>query len=314
MPDRRLFLLAAIAALAAVAFMTVGAQGNWGFVLPFRGTKLIALIVVAVSIAVSTLIFQTLCSNRILTPSIVGFDWLFILLQTALIYGLGGIGYVMLPAELAFGLELGLLGGFAMLLFGTLLGRGVHDLFRMLLIGVVLGVLFRSLTRFLERLIDPSEFAVVQSVTFARFNSVDADQLTMTSLVAALCIAIAWRRRARLDVMALGREHAVNLGLDYGRELRIGLALVSALVAASTALVGPVALFGLLISALTYWIMKSNRHGELIVAASLISVVVLVGGQTLFERGFGMAGTLGMVIDLLGGLVFLTLVLRQVRT
>lgn len=314
LPNARLLALAALALLAALAFMTVGAKGNWDFVLPFRGAKLMALIVVAVSIAVSTLIFQTLAGNRILTPSIVGFDWLFVLLQTALVFTLGGVGFAMLPVEVSFALELSLLGGFALLLFGTLLGSGLHDLFRMLLVGVVLGVLFRSLTHFLARLIDPSEYAVLQSVTFARFSTVNTEQLAITSVIAAICVAIAWQRRERLDVMALGRDHAINLGLDYGLELRIGLGLVAALVAAATALVGPVALFGLLVSALTYRLMRTNRHGDLIVTASLVSVVVLVGGQTLFERGLGMSGTLGMVIDLLGGLVFLTLVLRQVRT
>ncbi|MEP0661853.1 MAG: iron chelate uptake ABC transporter family permease subunit, partial [Roseobacter sp.] len=69
--------------------MVLGARGNWDFILVFRGTKLLALVIVATAIAVATILFQTLTSNRILTPSIMGFDALYVLFQTALIFTLG---------------------------------------------------------------------------------------------------------------------------------------------------------------------------------------------------------------------------------
>ena len=44
---RRLWLLAASAAACIAAFMTLGAQGGWSFILPFRGGKLLAMLAVA---------------------------------------------------------------------------------------------------------------------------------------------------------------------------------------------------------------------------------------------------------------------------
>ncbi|MBX8828007.1 enterobactin ABC transporter permease, partial [Ochrobactrum sp. SFR4] len=41
---KRLALLALLALIAIAGFMTIGAKGSWSFVLPFRGTKLAAMI------------------------------------------------------------------------------------------------------------------------------------------------------------------------------------------------------------------------------------------------------------------------------
>jgi len=313
MAGRKLLLLGLCAVIAVTAFMTLGARGNWGFILSFRGTKLAALILVATAVSVATILFQTLTSNRILTPSIMGFDALYVLVQTGLVFLLGGLGYSTLLPEAKFTLEVLLLTGAALTLFGTLLGSGMPDLFRMLLVGVVFGVFFRSLTSLLQRLIDPNEFAVVQGAFFASFNRLDTELLLASAVLILLCCAIAWRRRHVLDVMALGREQAISLGLNHRREVFIGLAIVTVLVAVSTALVGPVAFFGLLVSALAYEVMNTHRHGTVLAAAVLISVTILVGGQALFERVLGMAGSLSVVIEFLGGLVFLFLILRKVR-
>ncbi|MTH95605.1 iron ABC transporter permease [Roseibium sp. RKSG952] len=294
--------------------MVLGARGNWSFILVFRGTKLVALVTVAIAIAVATVVFQTITANRILTPAVMGFDALYILIQASLVFAFGGLGYAMLGAELKFAIDLVVLSAAALGLFGTLLGRGVQDLFRMLLVGVVFGVLFRSLTNLLSRLNDPSEFAVFQGSLFASFNRIDTSLLIVTvPLVAVLC-GIIWKKRTVLDVMALGRETATGLGVCYQREVVTGLALVAGLVAVSTALVGVVSFFGLLVSALSYEFIKTHRHGPIFVSASLISIIVLVGGQAVFERVLGMAATLGIVIEFLGGLVFLLLILKKVRT
>lgn len=309
------FLILGLCALAAIAaFMVLGAKGNWDFVLMFRGKKLIALVCVAIAISVATIVFQTLTGNRILTPEIMGFDVLFRLLQTGLVFVFGGMGYALIGAELKFLMEFCLLSTAALLLFGTLLGHGVNDLFRMLLAGVIFGILFRSLISLLARLIDPNEFAALQSAYYASFNRVDTTLLMVAVPMILVSCLYAWKKRHVLDVMALGREQAIGLGLNFRRELFSGLIVVTALVATSTALVGPVTFFGLLVSAVAYEVIKSHNHGPVLVAAALIAITVLVGGQAVFERLLGMGATLSIIVEFVGGLVFLYLVLRKVRT
>ncbi|WP_336055697.1 iron chelate uptake ABC transporter family permease subunit [Nitratireductor sp. CH_MIT9313-5] len=310
MAERRLIWLALGLIVAVLIFMTWGARGNWGFVLAFRGTKLLALLVVSAAIAVSTVLFQTITANRILTPSIMGFDALFLLFQAGLVFVLGGFGVTQLSSGLRFGMEFALLMGAALHLFGTLIGAARHDIHRLVLTGIIFGVLFRSLTSFIERLIDPNEFAVVQSSSFASFNSFDADLLRYCVPLCVLGIAAAWHYRRELDVIALGRDHAINLGLNHKRIVLIILTIIALLVSVSTALAGPVTFFGLLVASLAHLVMRSHRHALLLPAASLCAGIVLVGGQAITERVLSLSVPLSVAVEFLGGLVFLTLILR----
>ena len=314
MDRRAVLMLAGLALLlgglsALWMFQGLGA-GNRGFILSLRATKLAALITVAVAIGVATMLFQTVAANRVLTPSIMGFDALYVLMQTLMIVLLGNAGFAGLSAGLKFGIDVGVMTALAVALFGTLLAKGARDIPRMILTGVILGVLFRSVSGFLGRVLDPNEFAVVQAVSFASFNRIDAALLPVAGLLTAAAVVAAIRLSPQLDVLALGRESAVSLGLRY-RALVMGtLALVAMLVSVSTALVGPVAFFGLIVAGLAHGAMQNARHAGLIPAAGLIAAILLVGGQWLFERMLGQAATLSVVVEFAGGLFFLYLLLK----
>jgi iron complex transport system permease protein len=313
--DRRTKLTLGIMALllaglsALWIFQGLGA-GNRGFILHLRATKLAALMTVAVAIGVATILFQTVAANRVLTPSIMGFDALYVLMQTLLVVMLGNAGFAGLPAGGKFALDVGVMTALAVVLFGTLLAKGARDIPRMILTGVILGVLFRSVSGFLGRVLDPNEFAVVQSVSFASFNRANADLLPMAGGLTVLAVLVAWRMAPQLDVLALGREPAVSLGLRYRRLVLVTLALVAVLVSVSTALVGPAAFFGLIVAGLAHGLLRSARHAGLIPVAGLSAAILLVGGQWLFERILGQAATLSVVVEFAGGLFFLYLLLK----
>lgn len=313
MPDRRLIWLALALLVACAAFLTLNARGDWGFVLRLRGTRLIALMLVGASVGVATVMFQTVAGNRILTPSIMGFDALFILLQSVLVFTLGGAVLSQMAPQLRFAAEAALMTVGALLLFGTLLGGRRTDLHRMILTGIIFGVLFRSLAGFLQRMIDPNEFAIVQSTMFASFTSFPRDILGIATALTVAALAVAWGLRHRLDVMALGRDHAVSLGLNHRRTLMLVLVTCAVLVSVSTALVGPVTFFGLLVAALAHLAMRNHRHALLLPAAAMIAALTLVAGQTLIERVFRWTTTLSVVIEFAGGLLFLVLVFRRPR-
>ncbi|MDQ7990226.1 MAG: iron chelate uptake ABC transporter family permease subunit [Candidatus Dactylopiibacterium sp.] len=309
-PRRALLTLAALALLAGVVFMTAGVRGNWGFVLGFRGTKLAVICLVAHAIAMSTVLFQTITGNRILTPSIMGFDALFRLVQTGLFYLFGTLFVTGLPPYALFAVQTVAMMLFAALLYGRLFTGSGASLHLMLLVGIVLGTLFRALTTFLHGIIDPDAFLVLQDQLFANFNRASSPLLGTASAV-ILCASLAglWQLR-RFDVLALGREQAVNLGLDHRRAVFGVLALISLLVSVSTALVGPVTFFGLLVANLAYRLMPSHRHCHVLPAASLLAIATLVGGQFALERIFSFGTALSIIIEFAGGLLFLVLLLR----
>ena len=313
MPRNRLIALACLAAVCVVLYMTLAARAPWSFLLPFRGTKLLALILVATSISTATLLFQTITQNRILTPSIMGFDALYVLIFTLAVFFLGSQAVMRLPPQMVFLVTCGTLVLAALLLFGLLLRRNAKDLFQLILTGIIFGVLFRSLTSFLQRMIDPNEFATIQVASYARFNDIETDLLIIAAPITVIALVLAWRRRDALDVIALGPDLATNLGEPpLPRQWEV-LILIAVLVSVSTALVGPVAFLGLLVVSVTYVLVPSPHHRHLLPAAALVSISVLVGGQTILERGLSLSTPLSVIVDVLGGVVFLFLILKGKR-
>ncbi|WLP93886.1 iron chelate uptake ABC transporter family permease subunit [Psychrobacter sp. M13] len=299
--------------ISAILFLTINVHGYWDFALPLRGKKLLALMVVGYAIGVSTLLFQTLTHNPILTPSLLGFDSLYVLLQSLLVFFLGAISFTSLDPVAKFSLEIVLMFGASLLLFKVLFSKSSQDLTRLILVGVIFGVLFRSLSALIARLINPDDFVVVQSASYAQFNTVNPQLLGISLAICAISAVFVWRWRYQCDVLMLGKAQAVNLGIHYQR-LAFGLlTVIAVLVATATALVGPVTFFGLLVCALTNRLASNMYHSQRLILVSLIAMICLVLGQTLFEQVLGMAGVLSVVIELAGGLVFLALIFMSQR-
>lgn len=304
-----LLILGGLALAASVAFMTIGANGRWDFVLPFRGAKLLTMVLVAYAIGVSTVLFQTVTGNRILTPSIMGFDALYVLIQTVLVFSLGAHRVSTLDPRLLFVGEVAIMVAFSILLYRWLFSGAVRSLHLLLLVGVVFGVLFRSLSNFLQRIIDPNEFVVLQDRTFASFNTGEHQLLAVSAVAIAAVSLIGCRILHTFDVLALGRETAINLGVEHQRTVTLILVIVAVLVSVSTALVGPVTFFGLLVASLAYQLVPSARHAAILPAAVLLGVLCLVGGQVVLERVFAFNSALGIVIEFVGGLTFILLLI-----
>ncbi|MCY1033443.1 iron chelate uptake ABC transporter family permease subunit [Corallococcus sp. BB11-1] len=308
--ERRLLLMGGLALLCVAAFMTVGAQGRWDFVLPFRARKVLTVVMVAYAIAVSTVLFQTVTENRVLTPAIMGFDTLYVLLQTCLLFFLGSTTVAALDVRLLFAVEVAIMVLFSGVLHRWLFWSGRRSIHLLLLTGVVLGVLFRSLSTFLQRVISPSEFAFLQDRFFASFNNPDPDLLVVSAVVTVGASALGLSLLRACDVLGLGRDLAINLGVDHRRTVSLLLVVVAVLVSVSTALVGPVTFFGLLVANLAYGLVGSHRHVHTLPAAVFLAVIGLLGGQLLLEQVFSFGANLRVIIEFLGGLMFIALLMR----
>lgn len=303
-------LLAILVIVSCVAFMTLGAKGSWSFILSFRGTKLAAMVLVAYSIAVSTVLFQTVTNNRILTPSIMGFDALYILIQTFAVFAFGAIHVNGIGPNARFFAETAIMVVFASTLYAWLFSGAARSLHLVMLVGIVFGVFFRSLSNLMQRMIDPNEFAVLQDRFFASFNSVNADILLLSAIIVAMVTIYGLRFLNVFDILALGREPAINLGVDHSRVVHRILLIVTILVSVSTALVGPITFFGLLVANLAYMIAGSTKHRIVLPVAVLLAILCIVGGQTILERVFSFNTALSVIIEFLGGLVFIILLVR----
>lgn len=311
LPAKRLLLLAMIALCVIVIFMTINLKGNIQYILIHRGLILATMLLVAFAAGVATVLFQTVTNNRILTPSVMGLEALFILIQTMLIFFIDANGFRFLGITGKFLCESALLVLFSVFLYRWLLtGVGIN-LHKVLLIGLVCGTLFRSISSLMQRLLSPGEFAILQGRVFATFTRAAPEVIAVSAGIIVIVGLIIWRMRHCLDVIALGRNTAINLGVAYQKKITAVLLLVSLLVAISTALVGPLTFLGLLIANLTYPIVGSFRHQYLLPGVFLLGTITLVGGQLLLERVLNMSGTLSVIIEFIGGALFIYLLIKK---
>lgn len=311
MRDRtKLLILLIFVLLTAAAFLCIGLGAEWDYVLPRRIRKLLAMTLTGVAIAFSSVIFQTISFNRILTPGIMGFDAAYLFIQTLGVYFFGGGNAVMASRPANFFLSV-----LGLLIFVGILCKAVfkrqNKVFFFMLAGVVMGALFRSLSTFMQMLIDPNEFAVVQDKMFASFNNIPFQLLGVAGIVIVIAVGLSIPQLKYLDVVLLGKEPAINLGVNYNRLVKWVLVAISLLVAVSTALVGPIMFLGVLVSNLAYQLCRGYRHSTVIISASLISILALVGGQMLIERVFYFNVTISVVINFVGGIYFMYLLLKE---
>ncbi|MNO56608.1 Iron(3+)-hydroxamate import system permease protein FhuB [compost metagenome] len=304
-------VLVGIAALLAIVFMTIDAGGHWDYILPRRGKKLFAILLTGTAIAFSTVVFQTITNNRILTPSLIGLDSLYMLIQTAIVFLIGGTSLTMMSKNLRFVMAVGLMVLFAILLYRMLFRREGRNIYHLLLIGLIFGTLFSSLSSFLQKLIDPNEFLVIQDKMFASFNNVNSDILLLATVGVLLSVLYFGKYAKYLDVLSLGRDHAVNLGVSYEFVVKRMLVVVAVLISISTALVGPITFLGLLVANVAYQFLNTYRHKTLILGASLISFIALTAGQLIVERVFTFSTSLSVIINFIGGVYFIYLLLKE---
>ena len=294
----------------AALFLFYRLGNNWEFVLQLRSVKVIAILMVAVSVAYSSVAFQTLTNNRILTPSIMGFESLYLLIQTLIVYMYGDETYKVLSSMDNFLFSVIGMIGFGLLLYFMINKKGKDNIYLLILVGIILGTLFSSLSSFMQLLIDPNDFFIVQGKMFATFNKINTDLLWPSSIILIIILFFGFRMTKYLDVMALGREQAINLGLNYNGLVKLFLVMIAILVSISTALVGPITFLGLLVTNLTYELFKTHKHSIIIAACCIVSAIALLAGQFIMERVLNLSTPLSAIINMVGGLYFIYLLLK----
>ncbi len=309
-----LYILLLLVIVCSVLFLVYGLNPNsYQYALSRRIPKLIAIAMTGSGVAVSSVVFQTVTNNRILTPSVLGLDSLYNLFQTLIVFSLGSLNVALMGSNLNFLIAGGLMIVFSLFLFKMMFRRENTNLFFLLMIGMIFGTLFSSLSSFMQMVMDPNEFLIVQNKMFASFNNVKSSLLGISMITMGLTLFWVLKDVKKLDVLALGKEQAINLGIDYDRMVRKLLIAVAILVSVSTALVGPVTFLGILVTNLAYQMINDYRHILIIPTSILLSLLALIGGQFLVERVFQFNTTIGVIINFIGGLYFIYILLKEER-
>ena len=307
----RLLILLLLVLLACVGYMTVGVhfenQKLFAYAMRIRTPKLIAMLITAFAIGSASIVFQSIINNTIVTPCLLGMD----LIHTAVFFVAGSGSFLAVNANAAFAVDLAIMGAVATVIYSYLFRKTNHNVLYVLLIGTVLTSFFSSIQTTLTRVMDPNEYDTLLTDLVASFSNVNSAILVLSVAVLAL-VAFAFRKElALLDVLTLGKDQAINLGVDYDRCIRRLLLGVTLYIATATAMVGPLAFLGLIIANLSRQFLRTYRHSQLITGSVLFGMAVLIGGQLLVERVFVYSVPVSVFITVGGGVYFLYLLLTQ---
>ena len=314
---RKLCIMAALVLLAAAAYMT--ADVNFGnakllaYSMRIRAPKLIVMLITAFAIGGASLVFQSIINNTIVTPCLLGMNSLYTLIHTAVVFCVGSGSVLAANANAAFAIDLVLMGITATLIYSYLFKKTKHNVLYVLLVGTVLTSFFSSVQSTMTRVMDPNEYDTLLTTLVASFSNVNAEIIIFALIVLAAVIFFLRRELALLDVLTLGKEQAINLGVNYDRCIRRLLLGVTLAIAVATAMVGPISFLGLIIANLARQLLRTYRHTQIILGSALFGMIVLVGGQIIVEQVFTYAVPISVFITVGGGLYFLYLLLTRRR-
>ena len=296
----------------------------------------IALVLVGTAVGLSSVVFQTITTNYILTPSVMGLDNLYVLLQTLVLYFVGSTQLTTMQSPLCFmGALLLMVCVSTGIFFYMFRGQNGGNFYFVVLVGMIFGITFGGLSNFMQVLIDPSEFAILEGRLFASFNRINEELLfTAGGVGVALHVGVTAQANAavtvcglviaatviwlvcdlrKLDVLTLGRSTAITLGVNYKWVVLRSLMIVSILASASTVLVGPVTFLGILIVSIARFIFPTYRHIVLMPGTALVGVAALTFGMLLTERWLNFSVPLSVIINFVGGVYFIYLIMKIKR-
>lgn len=292
--------------------MPFGTRQFW-LIAERRASAVFAIVIVAACHSIATVAFQTVTNNRILTPSIMGFESLYSAIHTATIFIVGAAGFTAAYSFGMFAFQLAVMVAFALLLYSWLLSGRNPNMHAMLLVGIVIGGGLGSVTTFVQRLLTPSEFDVLTARLFGSVNNADPSYYPLAVPIVLIAGGLLYAMSSKLNVLALGRETSTNLGLNHKRLSIQALVLITLLIATSTALVGPMSFLGFLVATLAYQFADTFDHRYLFPMAFVIAQFVLTSAYFLMNHVFYAQGVVSIIIELVGGSVFLYVILRKGR-
>ena len=307
-------ILITLAILAVIGYLTFNVNPKYvEFAMRLRVPKLLVMLVTAFCIGGASIVFQTLIQNTIVTPCLLGMNSLYALIHTAVVFFLGSGSLIARHPQQSFLVDLTIMGAAAILIYGTLFKKMKYQILYVLLAGTVMSTFFSSMQTTLIRIMDPNEYDALLGSLVASFSNVNSSLLAISAVLIGLVIFALRKELKLLDVIALGKNQAINLGVDVDKTIRRLLLGVTVLIAIATALVGPISFLGLIIANLSRQLFKTYKHTWLIFGSAVLGMIVLVGGQLVVEHGFSYSIPISVLITIGGGLYFLILLFGKGR-
>ncbi|WP_016700136.1 iron ABC transporter permease [Actinoalloteichus spitiensis] len=274
-----------------------------------RTPRVLLAVVVGAGLSLVGVAIQAMVRNALADPFILGVSSGASVgaVSVSVFGGLAVLGVYAVSA----GAFLGALAASALVYLAARSRAGVTPL-RLVLTGVALSFGFQAVMSLLIYLAPSGEAtSMVLYWTMGSFGAATWNTLPLVAAAVLVAVVLLLRNARRIDVLSLGDETAVSLGIDTHR-LRVGLfVLTSVVTGAMVAVSGAIGFVGLVIPHLTRIVVGAS-HGRVLVIAPLVGAVLMVWADLLARTLVAPRELpLGVITALVGVPVLLTLMRRR---
>jgi len=279
-----------------------GDAESWNLLFTSRVPRLLAVLLAGGGLSIAGLIMQQVSQNRFAAPSTSG------TIECAM------LGYVLSLVIFGDGNNLWLIFAVAMagtLVFVQFIQRiQFKNAIFVPLVGIIFGNVVSSAATFIAY-----KFDAVQNLSgWAVANFANLLKGNYELLYIAVPVAIfSYLYAARISAVGMGKDFAVNLGLNYQQVLVIGVCLVSVMSATVVMIVGELPFLGLIVpNIVSYYYgdnLRLNIPRTAIFGALLVLLCDLLGRVIIFPYEV----PISMIISIFGGFAFIALILRGQR-
>jgi iron complex transport system permease protein len=284
----------------------------------FRVPKAITALVAGAGLAVSGLLLQTLFSNPLAGPDVLGLNsGASIGVAALLLLGIGAdpngssfLGFGSLFPSLSLAVS-ATLGALAVLLAILFVSQRTDHVATLLIIGLLIGYLASSVVSFLVYFALPQKVATYLSWSYGSFQSVSTQVLPVLSAASLLGVLLSFLLSRPLDALLLGPRYAQSLGVNL-RSLRVACICLAALLSgAVTAFCGPVAFLGIAAPHAARGVLRTSSHRLLIPATALLGSAFALGADALCQLPpNGAVLPLNPVLTLIGAPIIIAVVAK----
>ncbi len=319
------------------ALAAVGSYFGWGeglgaspqLIASGRFLDGVTAALVGAALGLSGALFQGLFRNDLASPGLIGVTsgaalgaMLGILVIGGMVDGFAGDGLGVMPAALREGplavVGLSFIGALGCAFFVTILASrgGKISVPTLLLVGVAINACLGGVLAAAQDVLLREEWHLAQALFSWLFGSLTdstPDRIAVVAGGLALALIAIPFVAQELDLFAEGEEMAQSLGVATLRTKLIVITAASMAAAAAVAVAGQIAFVGLVVPHVLR-LTTGTRHRTLLPLSALGGAVFLLGAETLNVAFLG-ANALrpGIVLSLVGGPFFLTLLLRRRR-
>ncbi len=299
----------------AVLRVMVGSHGfgisDNEHIMQLRINRVVVGGIVGASLGLGGALLQSLLRNPLAAPGLMGLSagaGFAVTLTTLLAGAAIGASAAALPA---------LAGAIAVLVLVWALSqrKGLIDPVMMILIGVIVSVILGAATMLIASMMPDRGFSISRWMMGLLREDIEIRDVWIAGGILGVIVIWSFFAARSFDAMALSEDEARSVGVRVGA-IRFGqLVGAGALTAISIVLAGPIGFVGLVCPHIVR-VLAGPSHRSLVIGSALCGFALVVGADTFVRLVSTDAGRIpiGVVTSLIGGPVFLVLLLRQRRS